>query len=89
MTDSKNKPITVEFAPGAFDHFEGTQEELDAFQREILEMVANMTPEQLAESSTEVDDVYIEQLMETDPEAAEQLIRALSQGLDGSGRTLQ
>lgn len=89
MKDSEGKEIRVEFAPGAFDHFEGTQEELDAFQKEIMDMVANMTPEQLQEASTEVDDVYIEQLMEEDPEAAEQLIRALSQGLDGAGRTLQ
>lgn len=35
--------------------FEGTQEELDALQKEILDMFANMTPEELAERSTPVD----------------------------------
>jgi len=29
----------VVFAPGCFDDFEGTQEELDAFMAEILEML--------------------------------------------------
>lgn len=54
MTDPK-KPIQIEFAPGCFDMFEGTQEELDALQKEILDMFANMTPEELAERSTPVD----------------------------------
>jgi hypothetical protein len=54
MTDSK-KPIQIEFAPGCFDMFEGTQEELDALQKEILVMFANMTPEELEERSTPVD----------------------------------
>ncbi len=34
----KNK-LTVEIAPGAFDQFEGTQEELDALMAEIHRMV--------------------------------------------------
>ena len=32
------KKIHVEFAPGAFDQFEGTQEELDEFIAEIQRM---------------------------------------------------
>jgi hypothetical protein len=32
------KKITVEFAPGAFDNFEGTQEELDELIAEITRM---------------------------------------------------
>jgi hypothetical protein len=35
MTDKKMK---IEFAPGAFDSWEGTQEELDEFVREIQRM---------------------------------------------------
>lgn len=30
--------MKVEFAPGAFDQFEGTQEELDSFMAEIQRM---------------------------------------------------
>ncbi len=32
------KKIHIEFAPGAFDQFDGTQEELDAFIAEIQRM---------------------------------------------------
>jgi DNA anti-recombination protein RmuC len=38
-----NKPIEVVFAPGCFDHFEGTQAELDQMIAEITEMVLNGT----------------------------------------------
>jgi len=87
MTDKKK--ITIEFAPGAFDSFDGTQEELEALQKEVMEMFATMTPEELAAQSTEVDVDYIEELMDEDPEAAEQLIRALSSGPEGADRNLQ
>ena len=87
MTDEKK--ITIEFAPGAFDSFDGTQEELDAFQREVMEMFATMTPEEIQARSTAVDVDYIEELLTEDPGAAEQLIRALAGGLDGAGRNLQ
>ena len=39
MTD--NKELKVEFAPGAFDQFEGTQEELDELIAEIHQMFEN------------------------------------------------
>jgi hypothetical protein len=87
MKDAEGNEIRVEFAPGAFDHFEGTQEELDAFQKEIMDYIANMTAEDLAEASVEVDYVYIEQLMEEDPEQAQALIHALTQ--DPAARKLQ
>jgi hypothetical protein len=35
---SENKKITVEFAPGAFDNFDGTQEELNQLVAEITKM---------------------------------------------------
>ena len=35
---TKKKPVKIEFAPGAFDQFEGTQEELDAFIAELQRM---------------------------------------------------
>jgi hypothetical protein len=87
MTDEKK--ITLEFAPGAFDHFDGTQEELDALQKELMDMFTNLTPEELEARSTAVDVEYIEDLMTEDPEAAEQLIQALAGGTDGAGRNLQ
>lgn len=87
MTDEKK--ITIEFAPGAFDHFDGTQEELDALQKELMDMFTNLTPEELEARSTAVDVEYIEDLMTEDPAAAEQLIQALAGGTDGAGRNLQ
>lgn len=54
MTDTK-KPLRVEFAPGAFDHFDGTQEELDQMMKEITDMFANMTPEELEAQSRPID----------------------------------
>lgn len=36
---TEEKKLKVEFAPGCFDHFEGTQEELDEMIAEIQRMV--------------------------------------------------
>ena len=55
MTDSK-QPIKVVFAPGAFDTFDGTQEELDALMAEIQETFANMSPEELAAQSVPLEE---------------------------------
>ena len=55
MTDPK-KPLEVVFAPGCFDHLDvADQAELDAVMKEITEMFANMTPEELAVQSRPVD----------------------------------
>ena len=37
MSEQK-KPVKIEFAPGAFDSFDGTQEELDEMMKEIHRM---------------------------------------------------
>lgn len=55
MTESK-KPLEVKFAPGCFDQFDGTQEELDALMAEIQSVFANMTPEELEAQSIPVDE---------------------------------
>jgi hypothetical protein len=55
MTDPK-KPMRVEFAPGALDHLDvENQAELDAVMKEITEMFANMTPEELEAQSRPID----------------------------------
>ena len=71
MTDEQKKPEIV-FAPGCFDNFEGTQEELDEMIAEIQRMVDSG---ELFENSTELD---LEELAEEDPEFADKLIRSLS-----------
>jgi hypothetical protein len=71
MTD---KPVEIKFAPGCFDHFEGTQEELDELMKEITEMFSNMTPEELKAQSRTVD---LEELIEDgDIEFVEQLMKS-------------
>jgi hypothetical protein len=70
MTE-ETKPLKIEFAPGCFDNFEGTQEELDDLIAEIQRMFESG---EIAENSTELD---LDALMEEDPEYAEKVIQAL------------
>ena len=51
MTDEK-KELKVEFAPGCFDNFEGTQEELQEMIAMIRQMVSDGT---LLENSEPLD----------------------------------
>lgn len=76
MTD-ENKSLKIEFAPGCFDQFEGTQEELDQMVSEIQEMFSTLTPEELAARSRPVD---IDELLEDgDEELLAQLLSQLDQ----------
>jgi hypothetical protein len=81
----KPKNIKVEFAPGAFDSFEGTQEELDEIMAEIQKMI---TSGELFEKGNPVD---IDELLESDdPEdqlLAEKLLQSLNK--DSPNRNLQ
>jgi hypothetical protein len=71
MTD---KSLKIEFAPGCFDQFDGTQEELDALMKEITETFSKMTPEELQAQSREVD---LEDLIEEgEIEFVEQLLNS-------------
>ena len=79
----ENKTIQIEFAPGCFDDFEGSQEELDQLQAELLQMFAELSPEELALRSTPVD---LEALSLEDPDVAEKIASLLS---DDSPRILQ
>ncbi len=83
MSENK-KPIKVEFAPGAFDNFEGTQEELEELVSEIQNMFTNMTTEELAANSKSVS---LDDLAELDEETQQQILSALDE--DMSMRKLQ
>lgn len=67
MTDEK-KTMKIEFAPGCFDQFEGTQEELDKMIVEIQQMIENG---EFAENSRLLTEEDLEDL---DPEAIKQLM---------------
>jgi len=75
----KDKEVKVEFAPGAFDHFEGTQEELDELLAEIHKMFEGKSFEEIAEMSRPLSE---EDLDELPPEVVAQLL-AESLGEDG------
>ena len=51
MTEEK-KPLKIEFAPGCFDNFDGTQEELDDLVAEITRLVESG---ELMDEALEVD----------------------------------
>jgi hypothetical protein len=81
MSDNEEnkKPLEVVFAPGCFDNFEGTQEELDELIQQIKEMAISG---KLFEDAVPVD---IEDLLEeTDPLEIEELVNQMT-----SPRTLQ
>lgn len=69
---TEEKKLKLEFAPGAFDDFDGTQEELDELIAEIIRMVD--TGEILDQSNA----VDIDDLIEEDPELAQKLMSAFS-----------
>ena len=77
-----DKKIKIEFAPGAFDSFQGTQEELDQLIAEIQEM-ANTG--ELFEKSQQLD---IDELIDEDPEFAEAILRQINEQ-DAKPRKLQ
>jgi hypothetical protein len=61
MTDD-NKELKIEFAPGAFDNFDGTQEELDELLAEIQNMFANKTAEEIQAMSRPLSEEDFEEL---------------------------
>jgi hypothetical protein len=70
MTEKK-EPLQVTFAPGCFDNFEGTQEELDALMEEIKLKFENMSPEELERESRSIE-------LDDDNEEVLELMRQLS-----------
>lgn len=70
---SKPKKLHVEFAPGAFDQFDGTQEELDALIAEIQRMAE--TGELEAASIPLDDDAVWQSLSDEEREIIEDSLR--------------
>lgn len=73
--NTKKTPIKVEFAPGAFDQFEGTQEELNELVAEIQNMFANKTREEISSMSRPVD---VEAFVKEDPNTAKKILQTLN-----------
>jgi len=64
-----NKPIEVVFAPGCFDTFEGSQEELNELMAEIKRMAESG---EMMERGIAVD---FDELFEDEPELADKLLQ--------------
>ena len=73
---TEKKPLKVIFDPGCFDNFDGTQEELDEFVKQIQEFAESGL---LFENSVDLTDEDIEEL---DEETRQQIITALERGDD-------
>jgi hypothetical protein len=83
MTTDKKK-MTITFAPGAFDNFDGTQEELDGLVAEIQRMADSG---ELEENSIPLDtDDVMDTLTDED---REQVLQALSNMSDNIRKKLQ
>lgn len=67
------KDIKIQFAPGAFDNFDGTQEELDAMVEDIMQMFEGKSPEELLAMSKPLSDEDFEDLPD---DVKAQLIRS-------------
>ena len=82
---TEKKELKIEFAPGCFDGFEGTQEELDAMIADIRLAVESG---ELFDGSEELTDDAFDELPD---EVKEQIIRSLNDefGDDPNPRTLQ
>ena len=76
LTPEEQKNLKVIFAPGCFDSFEGTQEELDGLIAEIQRMVSSG---ELFENSQPLD---LEALDEEDAELVEKIFNNLDDTAD-------
>ena len=76
----ENKELEIEFAPGCFDNFDGTQEELDELVNEIKRMFASGEAQAMARP-IDFDDLSEEDL--------ELLEKFSEQEENVNGRTLQ
>jgi hypothetical protein len=80
MTEEK-KPIKVIFAPGAFDDFDGTQDELDAMVAEIQRLAESGEIEELSQPMDE-------NILDEEPEFRDVLEEAIASLVQSDSRTL-
>lgn len=83
------KEMKIEFAPGCFDNFEGTQEELDAMVADIQKMFEGKTPEELEAMSRpiSIDDLLEDEDISDDE--FENILQALVNSENSQKRKLQ
>jgi hypothetical protein len=82
LTTDEIKELKIEFAPGCFDNFEGTQEELDALIADIKNMLVSG---EILENSRELSE---DDFAELPLEVQEQIARTVLEIDDAPKRTL-
>ena len=75
-----DKKLKIVFAPGCFDTFEGTQEELDELIAEIQKGFES------GEFLTKSEPLDVDELMEEDPEFAAKILSAVENFDDVEGQ---
>ena len=78
--------MKITFAPGCFDNFEGTQEELDSLMEEIRGVFDKMTPAELEAQSRPV---CIDDLLEDEDLTDDEFEQVLGALVGKENRTLQ
>ena len=81
INETEDKELKVVFAPGAFDHFDGTQEELDELLAGIMAAVESG---ELFDQSRELTDEEFDELPD---EVKRQIIDSFDE--ENKGRSLQ
>lgn len=84
---TEEKKMKIEFAPGCFDNFEGTQEELDELLGEIQKMFEGKSREEIEAMSRPLSEDDFDDLPD---EVKEHLLNIdFDEVSNGSKRTLQ
>ena len=78
VEDLPDGTVKINFAPGCFDEFDGTQEELDEAIKLITEMLTDGPPE-----GVEVRQLDFDELLETDPELAKKVLKSIADHDEG------
>lgn len=86
---TEEKKMKIEFAPGCFDNFEGTQEELDKMVTEIQDLFNNKSREELEAMSRpiSIDDLLDDEDISDDE--FENILEALVRSENPQKRNLQ
>ena len=86
---TEEKKMKIEFAPGCFDHFEGSQEELDEMINEIQNLFNNKSREELEAMSRpiSIDDLLDDEDISDDE--FENILEALVRSENPQKRNLQ
>ncbi len=83
---TEEKKMKIEFAPGCFDNFEGTQEELDKMVADIQDLFANKSREEIEAMSRPIS---VDELLEDESISDDEFENILQALVGRDDRNLQ